>query len=74
MESYNVHSSMRFATVGTVSRSDRTMTEARVFVPADEVQLEFIPGASASSLPVPPKTHSKDAVTAEYQMTQLHPS
>ena len=63
---------MHFATVGTMSRADRMMAEAQLFVPADEVQVEFIPGASAASLPVPAKTHSKDTVT--YQMAQLRPS
>jgi hypothetical protein len=62
-EAYNVQSSMRFATDGTMTRLDRTMAEAQVFVPADEVQVEFIPGTSTTSLPVPTKTHSKDTVT-----------
>ncbi|KAH9170126.1 hypothetical protein EDB89DRAFT_2191177 [Lactarius sanguifluus] len=49
----------------------RTTTEAPVFVPADEIQVEFVPGASAASLAVPPKTQSKDAVA--YQTVQLRP-
>ncbi|KAH8997695.1 hypothetical protein EDB86DRAFT_897693 [Lactarius hatsudake] len=68
---YNVRSPMHFAPGGTMSRSEGTTTEAPVFVPADEIQVEFVPGASAASLAVPPKTQSKDAVA--YQTVQLRP-
>ena len=70
-DSYNVHSPMHFAPAGTMSRSDGTMTEAPVFIPADGIQVEFIPGASATSLAVPAKTQSKDTVS--YQTVQLRP-
>ena len=60
---------MHFATIGTMSRSDRTMAEAPVFVPADGVQVEFISGGSATRLPVPAKTHLKDTVS--FQTAQL---
>ncbi|KAI9442708.1 hypothetical protein H4582DRAFT_2073297 [Lactarius indigo] len=68
---YNVRSPMHFAPAGTMSRSEGTTTEAPVFVPADEIQVEFVPGASAASLAVPPKTQSKDVVA--YQTVQLRP-
>ncbi len=70
-DSYNVHSPMHFAPAGTMSRSDGTMTEAPVFIPADGIQVEFIPGASATSLAVPAKTQSKNTVS--YQTVQLRP-
>lgn len=58
---------MHFATVGTAvgtaSRSDRTMAEAPVFIPADETRDEFIPGASVTSLAVPAKTRSKETIS-----------
>lgn len=54
------HTPMHFATVGTMSRSDGTMAEAPVFIPADEIQIEFIPGVSTVSVAVPAKTQSKD--------------
>ena len=47
------------------------MAEARVFIPADEVQVEFVPGSSTVSLPVPAKRQSKD--TVGYQMTPFPP-
>ncbi|KAH9044175.1 hypothetical protein EDB84DRAFT_1559033 [Lactarius hengduanensis] len=68
---YNVRSPMHFAPGGTMSRSEGTTTEAPVFVPADEIQVEFVPGASVTSLAVPSKTQSKD--TAAYQTVQLRP-
>ncbi|KAH9062367.1 hypothetical protein EDB87DRAFT_1682029 [Lactarius vividus] len=68
---YNVRSPMHFAPAGTMSRSEGTTTDTPVFVPTDEIQVEFVPGASGASLAVPPKTQSKDAVT--YQTVQLRP-
>jgi hypothetical protein len=56
---------MHFATVGTSSRSERTMAEAPVFIPADQTYIEFIPGASATTLSVPAISHSKESITIQ---------
>ena len=68
---YTDSSPMQFATVGTTSRSERTMAEAPVFVPADHTHIEFIPGTSATSLSMPAKSHSKETIT--YQTAQVRP-
>jgi len=68
-EAYTDSSPMQFATMGTTTRSERTMAEAPVFIPADQTHIEFIPGASSTSLAVPAKSHSKESIT--YQTAQL---
>jgi len=59
------NSPMHFATVDSTSRSEGTMAEAPVFIPADEIGIEFIPGATVASLAVPAKSHSKDTITVQ---------
>ncbi|KAI9456848.1 hypothetical protein BJY52DRAFT_1417004 [Lactarius psammicola] len=56
-EAHGVHSTIHFT---TVTQSDRTMAEPSVFVPAGQIELEPIPGASNSTLAVPAKTKPKD--------------
>jgi len=47
----NVHSHMRFASVSvTRSEGTRTTFEAPVFLPADQIVVEFVPDGSVSSL------------------------
>lgn len=64
-DAYTDSSPMHFATVGTSSRSERTMAEAPVFIPADQTRIEFIPGASATTLSVPAISHSKESITIQ---------
>src|SRR6266404_33138 len=59
-EARGINSTIVFTTTGTVTQSDRTMADAPVFVPADEVSREFNPGASTAILTVPEQSKSKD--------------
>ncbi|KAI9456852.1 hypothetical protein BJY52DRAFT_536213 [Lactarius psammicola] len=65
-EGHGVHSKIHFRTVGTVSQSNGMMAEPFVFVPAEQIQLEFVPGASNTTLPMPAKTKTKDIMVSGY--------
>jgi len=58
-ETQGINSTIVF-TNGTVTQSESTMTDAHVFVPADEVLREFNPGDSTAILTVPEKSKSRD--------------
>ena len=63
-EAHGVYSTIHFRTAGTVTRSDtwsdRMVAESSVFIPAEHIELESVPGASNTTLTVPSKTKSKD--------------
>ncbi|KAI9439562.1 hypothetical protein H4582DRAFT_1536120 [Lactarius indigo] len=59
-ETHSSHSTIHFRTAGTAMQSDRMATEPFMFVPAEQIQLESVHGASNTTLVAPPKTKSKD--------------
>ncbi|KAH9173730.1 hypothetical protein EDB89DRAFT_685629 [Lactarius sanguifluus] len=59
-EAHDVHTTIHFRTAGTATQSDRTANEPFMFVPAEQIHLESVPGASNTTLVVPGKTKSKD--------------
>ncbi|KAH8984002.1 hypothetical protein EDB86DRAFT_169820 [Lactarius hatsudake] len=59
-EAHDVHNTIHFRTTGTATQSDRVATEPFMFVPAEQIHLESVPGASNTTLVVPVKTKSKD--------------
>ncbi|KAH9173727.1 hypothetical protein EDB89DRAFT_2228581 [Lactarius sanguifluus] len=66
-ESRGVHSTMHSTTIGVATVSDGTMADPSVFIPAEQIQLESVPGASNTVLAVPSQTKSKDM--PDYQMS-----
>ncbi|KAI9456849.1 hypothetical protein BJY52DRAFT_536330 [Lactarius psammicola] len=70
-EAHGVHSTMHSTTVGVATQSDRTMAEPSTFIPAEQIQLESVPGTSNTALAVPTATKSKD--TPDYEMSWLRP-
>ena len=70
-EAHGVQSTMHSTTVGIATLSDRTMAEPSVFIPAEQIELESVPGPSNTVLAVPIKTKSKDM--PDYQMSWLRP-
>ncbi|KAI9456847.1 hypothetical protein BJY52DRAFT_535964 [Lactarius psammicola] len=70
-EAHGVHSTMHFTTAGIATHSDRILAEPFVFVPAEQIQPESVPGASNTTLAVPAKTKSRDM--PDYQISWLHP-
>src|SRR6266571_6410626 len=56
-EAHGVHSTIHFT---TVMQSDRMIAEPFVFTPAEQIQLEIVPGTSNTTIAVPAKTKSKD--------------
>jgi len=64
------HSALHFRTNGTVTLSDRMTVEPFVFIPAEQTQVEFVPGASNTTLAVPAHTKSKSKV---YRMSWHRP-
>ena len=69
-EAHGVHSTMHFMTAGKVTQSDRMMVEPFVFIPAEQIQPESVPGPSNTTPAVLAKTKSKDIPA--YQ-TSWHP-
>ncbi|KAH9016127.1 hypothetical protein EDB85DRAFT_769378 [Lactarius pseudohatsudake] len=70
-EVHGVHSATHFATAGVAMLSDRFLAEPFVFVPAEQIQLESVPGASNTTLTVPSQTKSKDM--PDYQFSWHRP-
>ncbi|KAH9016125.1 hypothetical protein EDB85DRAFT_2295349, partial [Lactarius pseudohatsudake] len=60
-ESHGVHSTMHSTTIGVATVSDGTMADPSVFIPAEQIQLESIPGASNTVLAMPSQTKPKDS-------------
>jgi hypothetical protein len=53
--------------------SDGMTVEPFVFIPAEQTQVEFVPGASNTTLAVPAHTKSKDIMPAGYGMDWHRP-
>ncbi|KAI9456858.1 hypothetical protein BJY52DRAFT_1275042 [Lactarius psammicola] len=69
-EAHGVYSTIHFT---TVTQSDRILAEPfdSEFVPEEQIQLEFAPGTSSTTLAEPAKTKSGD--TPGYQTSWLRP-
>ncbi|KAI9456853.1 hypothetical protein BJY52DRAFT_1224092 [Lactarius psammicola] len=65
---HSVHNAIHFR---TVTQSDRILAEPFEFVPAEQIQLESIPGTSNTTLAEPARMKSKD--TPGYQTSWLRP-